>query len=362
MLSYQIALPIFILLNCFFYAFTLWNHSVGYPRANRYIALLFIMIGLSIMQDIFRDAPVQYAIFAYAFFHPLTMIMGVSLYYFLKTLTNSDTKPIPYLIYHLIPICVTQALILIYILIYVPYKEVNLWDLSFVAWLERPLQIYVMVYIVLAYRLITRHEQILRYYVSSQSIHDLLWVKKIIWAGIGLWISWTFLFSINLFLALSVHFFSLFYLFIVALRQKPTTAILEVSYKDVLEIEQNGAKSKEIDPRLEAFKSELLDFMMSKKPYLDPELSLPKLAQTMGVTTHFLSQAINTSMDENFFTFINRYRVEESKKLLHDPEKSHFNILQIAYEAGFNSKTTFNTVFKKMAGVSPSVFQKQKAY
>jgi AraC-like DNA-binding protein len=117
---------------------------------------------------------------------------------------------------------------------------------------------------------------------------------------------------------------------------------------------------KPIDPRIEPFKDELIAFMEREKPYLDSELSLPKLAEQMNVSVHFLSQVINTSLNENFFQFINRYRIEESKKLLVCDSKAHYTIVQIAYDAGFNSKTTFNTTFKKLTGISPSEYQRQK--
>ncbi len=112
------------------------------------------------------------------------------------------------------------------------------------------------------------------------------------------------------------------------------------------------------DGKLEESKTELLVLMETKKPFLDCELSLVKLAEMMEVSTHILSYIINNGLDENFYQFVNRYRIEEAKKLLLNPQMNHFNLIGIAYEVGFNSKTVFNTTFKKYTEKTPSEFKK----
>lgn len=110
----------------------------------------------------------------------------------------------------------------------------------------------------------------------------------------------------------------------------------------------------------EARKEQLRHLMENEKPYLDPELSLPKLAQLMHCSTHELSHLINQGFERNFYQFINSYRIEESKRLLSDPQLDYLTILAIGFEAGFNSKTTFNTTFKQLVGMSPVEFRKLK--
>jgi AraC-like DNA-binding protein len=97
--------------------------------------------------------------------------------------------------------------------------------------------------------------------------------------------------------------------------------------------------------------------MQSEKPFLDNELNLLKLAAHMQITIHTLSYVINEGYGENFAQYVNRYRVEEAKKLLDDPQVAHLSILGIAFDAGFNSKTVFNTTFKKITGLSPSEYK-----
>lgn len=98
-------------------------------------------------------------------------------------------------------------------------------------------------------------------------------------------------------------------------------------------------------------------YMKSERPYLDPDLTLPKLAEGLNVSTHHLSQVINEMHGRNFFDFINQFRVEEVKKKIQDEKFHNFSLLGIAYESGFNSKSAFNRVFKKMTGKTPSQFR-----
>lgn len=87
--------------------------------------------------------------------------------------------------------------------------------------------------------------------------------------------------------------------------------------------------------------------------YRDPELSLTSLAEKLGLTTHELSRIINTAIKKNFNDFINEYRVAEVIKRMQDPAYDRITLLGIAYDSGFNSKSTFNLIFKKMTGKPP---------
>ena len=102
----------------------------------------------------------------------------------------------------------------------------------------------------------------------------------------------------------------------------------------------------------------LLQFMDKEKPYLDNNLSLKHLAELMNLSTNHLSQIINEKLNKNFFDFINEYRVNEVKQYLSNPKFKHYTLLAIAYESGFNSKSSFNSIFKKNTDLTPSEFQK----
>lgn len=99
-------------------------------------------------------------------------------------------------------------------------------------------------------------------------------------------------------------------------------------------------------------------YMKANKPYLESDLTLPKLAEYLDISTHHLSQVINEKHGKNFFNFVNTYRVAEVKRKIQDPEFENYSLLGIAFESGFNSKSAFNRVFKNLTGMTPSQFKK----
>ncbi len=106
------------------------------------------------------------------------------------------------------------------------------------------------------------------------------------------------------------------------------------------------------------FFQKLVSHTEENKPYLDENLSLATLAQQLDLTSNQLSQIINQKTSSNFFNFINRYRVEAVKLRLKDPAFAHYSILAIGYDCGFQSKSSFNKIFKQMVDKTPLEFQK----
>lgn len=100
--------------------------------------------------------------------------------------------------------------------------------------------------------------------------------------------------------------------------------------------------------------TELLALMESQKPYLEPNLSLQELAERLEIPLHHLSQIINQFEDQNFNDFVNKYRVEEF--INNAVQHPHYSFLAVAFDSGFNSKSTFNAVFRKHKGATPSEF------
>jgi len=103
----------------------------------------------------------------------------------------------------------------------------------------------------------------------------------------------------------------------------------------------------------------LLHLMDEMKIYRNSSLTLTELSDELSVSPHNLSEVINTKLRKNFYDFVNGYRLEEAKKDLADHSKQHLKILSIAFDAGFNSKATFNTLFKEQTGTTPSEYRKK---
>jgi AraC-like DNA-binding protein len=149
-----------------------------------------------------------------------------------------------------------------------------------------------------------------------------------------------------------------------SLRQKQIFPQDEWQQSEIISLEEpsgEGRKKLIPDEELQAYKSRLETLMETRKPYLNPELNLIRLSELMSMAPHQLSYLINTAFSENFFQFINRYRVEKAKELLNKESMNQFSILGIAFESGFNSKTSFNTTFKKFTNQTPSEYKKRSS-
>jgi AraC-like DNA-binding protein len=110
----------------------------------------------------------------------------------------------------------------------------------------------------------------------------------------------------------------------------------------------------------EAILAEIKSYMEGQKGYLNNELKLHQLAEELSISANHISQVINELEGRNFKDFVNRYRIEEAKKLILDSTNT-YKIIQIAYLSGFNNKATFNSAFKKFVGTQPSQFKNQNS-
>jgi len=159
----------------------------------------------------------------------------------------------------------------------------------------------------------------------------------------------------GLFLSLSVFVILIGYF---GLRQK----IIYSAEDIVVTANSNKTQTKYSGSRLSAPEATQLAEQIKRhfelsKTYLNPDLTLAHLATEIGISSHILSQVINEQFNLNFFDFVNQYRVEEFKKRIVSAEYENYSLLGIALDCGFNSKSTFNRIFKKATGFTPSRYK-----
>ena len=104
----------------------------------------------------------------------------------------------------------------------------------------------------------------------------------------------------------------------------------------------------------EEYVKHIFTFMDEERPFINAELTVQDLSKQLNISRHHLTELLNNDIGKNFFTFINEYRVEEVKRRLLDARFEHLTIVAIAFESGFNSKSTFNSIFKQNTGNTPS--------
>ena len=105
-------------------------------------------------------------------------------------------------------------------------------------------------------------------------------------------------------------------------------------------------------------KNKILAYFESENPYLNPNLNMDLLSDALNFPKYQLTEVLNTEIGKNFFQFVNSYRIEAVKKKLLEP-KLKYSIEAIGYECGFNSKSSFNTVFKNLTGETPVTYRKK---
>ncbi|MDH5232569.1 MAG: helix-turn-helix domain-containing protein [Gammaproteobacteria bacterium] len=124
--------------------------------------------------------------------------------------------------------------------------------------------------------------------------------------------------------------------------------------------ENKYAKSSLTQSQAQHIRQQLLIRMPAEKWYCDANLSLPKLANKLNVGHHQLSQVLNQTVEQNFFDFVNNYRIQEAKRLLADPTEQRSAIIAIALQVGFKSKSAFYRLFKQSTGITPSAYRQQQ--
>lgn len=223
-------------------------------------------------------------------------------------------------------------------------------------------------YTAVSYFKIRRHQKRILLYASNTVEINLNWLEYIILLIFLMSIFscvYSLVFNPNS-LDLIVNGIFLVAVFIIAyysLKQKEIFPADEKERSEIISIEADEelpANKKKIvaDNELANLKQQLSHLIQEQKPYMDSELNLIKLSELMNITAHQLSYVINTGFSENFFQYINKFRVQKAKELLINDKMNNLTILGIAYESGFNSKTSFNTTFKKITGKTPSEFKK----
>jgi AraC-like DNA-binding protein len=200
---------------------------------------------------------------------------------------------------------------------------------------------------------------------------NLDWLRKLVYSFGAVWtvliifatihhvfhlFSWIFC-TDGLFLSLSVFIILIGYF---GLKQKEIFIHFpdqNIEYVTEPKTNYAGVLLKEVDAEL--YVSKIKHLMNTEKPYLDANLSISHLATKLQIPSHQLSRVINEKFGLNFFDFINQYRIEEVKAKMANANFDNLSLLGIAFDCGFNTKSAFNRVFKKMTKLTPSEFKKQ---
>lgn len=135
----------------------------------------------------------------------------------------------------------------------------------------------------------------------------------------------------------------------------------EEEESDSLEAEalnEKDAKQRFTEEEAKRLEERLMLHMSEERPYLNPELTLGELSAQVNLAKHELTELLNVHIGKNFFTFVNEFRLKAVVRRLSNPDYDHLTIMGIANDCGFNSKSTFNSLFKQFTGKTPSEYKK----
>ncbi len=367
--------PLLIGLTCggaFLLAFLLFNHpGRSNTVANRCLGF-FVVTFACAMLEIFLHAlglHVQYPV-AFIFLEAVRFLSAPTLYLSILYFTSTSKRFKARDLWHFAPYA-----------FWLLFQAINVWrgnnmqfesefvqnSLMHVIRFVIPLQ--TVVYLFLSFRKLRLHQRNIKKVASATEAIDLSWLRHFLLALVAVVLVWfnlaffniTELYEYTPFLYL-VGLYCLAYF---SLRQQEVFAFATAQLAELDPIigpgsSENNEKQKRLsESMVQSLKVKLEQVMQFDKAFLENNLSLPILAHAVGISAHELSYLINEAYGENFYAFVNRHRVDEAKRLLSSTQHEQLNMLGVAYQAGFNSKTTFNTAFKKQTGQSPSAYLKQ---
>lgn len=334
-------------------------------KSNRYIALLLLFFALWLLDDFFNAANI-YQQNPNFYFLPIYFSFGFGplIYFYTRSITESGFKFLKKYLVHFIPVVLQVSL---YIFLQCSsyqfrrsfWQDIHLpftYNLEFVGSL-----ISLIIYLILSMKLVKNYQSWINNRFSEISRINLNWLKLniTIIGVIGfLWIVDTILrmvwdyYAKHDFSAISMGF-SILVLAAGALIQKKI---------DETDFRAKGSKPKKEESKF-SIDSDLLvrikTEMKERKYYLIPNFSLKNFAARLDEPARKISEHINHGLGKSFIDFVNEYRVDEFKEQIEQGKLAYLTFVGVAYECGFNSKSTFNRVFKNITGQSPSAYLKE---
>ncbi len=308
---------------------------------------------------------------------PLPLIHGPFLYCYVATLVGQRNKRLPVYI-HFIPALAAYLLLSGFFVlpfaqkIYV-YQHHGLGYEKLTSFIRLPIIPSGIIYVCWSLVLLRRHRlNIARQFSYSEKI-NLNWLVYLTIGMGAIWLSIIFGNDISTFLLVDVFILFIGYFGIKQVgifsnqeAGRPLLAGASLPVETVkvevppIEVEPLKYQKTAIDPDLMSkIHQELTLLMQTEKLFQEPELNLDGLAARLGVSSNALSQVINTLEQRNFYDYINDFRVEEFKRIALLPENNQYTLLSLAFQVGFNSKTSFNRNFKKATGLSPKEYCQQ---
>lgn len=354
----------------------LLSRTTGNPLGNKLLAGFVLMVGFRLFTALDEFSDVDTALsYSTEVSGIFTFLYGPFFYFYLKVFIERQFRFQIKHLWHLLPVVLLLSLWFI-MFIFFPRPRLELTDMIRngqqpplgVQLVGMTLSLMFLVYLVMGIRIILRFRQYVR---SHASFSNDLYFRWLLFLAIVLLLPvLSALFTVLIiqptaFVPYPTYGISLMLsiILLIALIRPHILDGLPDSLK-VDEVEELAPKRYEssslADEQKSIYLSSLLTHMENQHPYLNQELTLKELAAQLNMNAKYLSQIINEKREQNFMDFINGYRIQRAQHLLTNSAYQYFTILAIAQESGFRSKSAFYNAFKKVTGMTPTIYKKQQ--
>ncbi|MDJ0645756.1 MAG: helix-turn-helix domain-containing protein [Flavobacteriaceae bacterium] len=378
---YSTPLLVLVLQGLIFAFLLLWRYRQKKTISDLLLALILLItcyhrttytIGFMDWYDTFRNTKINYYLIS------LGMVLAPLIYFYVKSITTSEFRFLKRDFWHFVPwliFFVAKSVILIYDMnqpgfydTQNGYLVVNFqWKyLDPIVTVVSSMQM--LLYLAFTFQLFYNYRGKIQNYFSNTYKLELNWIRNFLFLYSFIFVYGLFQIFINeVVTELSwiqkwwLQFFSALIVLYVGIKGyfTDTVKLTALNFESddtlaTLKIE----KSSNVPERLRSKKEELQEYFEREKPYLNPDLNLVELAKKLNMNRAELSEVINLGFGQNFNDFVNQYRVEAVKQMFSENKQKELSLLGIAFDCGFNSKATFNRVFKKLTSSSPSEYLK----
>ncbi|WP_413670686.1 ABC transporter permease [Mucilaginibacter sp. Mucisp86] len=344
-------------------AMLLWSTSKVNRAANRFLALALLVVVIYMVRMLAIDIHLTTHIPDWSRLPmQFSLAIGPLIYFYVLKTTQPDYKFRLKDLLHFIPLLFELGVQLLWIKESIetgkPTYETQAFQ-QFGLALQVLALISVIIYLYAAHRLIEKFYRRLKFNNGDRYRHEMRWLQhQLIGLGI-LWICWIIVVGIDYTYyhhRLGIHAYYPLYLFLAIQLIRMAVIVFSKQEVGLLPAAQPAFKPA-LPPESKQKGAWLKKIVRENLYYLDPELNLRSLAEKLDLHPNELSRIINTVLKKSFNDFINEYRVAEVAQKMQDPAYAHLTLLGIAFESGFNSKTTFNRTFKQMTGKSPAEYK-----
>jgi AraC-like DNA-binding protein len=341
----------------------------GNLTANRILAAFAVSVSVSMGATILSNLH-YFQIYPHLsrISHPFDFLGGPLLFLYIRALTKRGFVFTKKTLLHFVP----AALVVIYLTpFYLQSWEYKHSALPTTSWYYARSALVIsqfLIYLVLIIVMLVRYSRRVKTQATTAEKAILFQVRFVVVSFLGLWVLGLIRYALDLRypephhlrqtnwilpLAVTGIFYALAYFGL----KKPEV----LSGPEQVPREKKYERSTLTPERSQRYLRRLQDAMEIEKVYTDGTLTLQKLAAKLSIPAQHLSQVVNEQLNQNILDYLNTQRVEEAKRRLLDPARKHLSILAIAEEVGFNSKSSFNSVFKKHTNITPSEFRKGAA-